>query len=99
MNIDPKRIAIRRVALTNDDAERDILVSWGTMTMHSIALRLSEGWSRVLVLLRPNRKGPWIGLECTVRDRDLLNATDEAASRRYSRRLNAAFADSSEESS
>jgi hypothetical protein len=91
--VEARRIWMRGAPLVDDGFEEDVLLDWGTMTLFTITTRLLHEWERVLVILRSHRKGPWIGLECSVRDRDKLDETDARESRDAAARMSESFDD------
>lgn len=88
--VEAHRISMRGgVPLIDDDFEDDFLLDWGTMTLFTISDRLRFEWERVLVILRSHRKGPWIGLNCGMRDQPALEEAEVAEMRRVTPRMNA----------
>ncbi len=86
--IAPSEISLRGSPLIKGEREGDVLLDWGSMTLFRAGELLRNEWYRVVfVILGSHRKGPWIGLECTVRSKAALEETEAAEARRISQRL------------
>lgn len=84
--ITPSQISLRGSRLVKGEPEGDVLVDWGSMTLFRAGELLRNEWYQVVfVILGSHRKGPWIGLECTVRSKAALGEAEVAESRRFSK--------------
>jgi predicted nucleotidyltransferase len=78
----PNRLSISGTPLSEGGTGADVLVDWNTMTLYAIGDRLQVGgYSRVLFLGRAHTRGPWIGLDCRVRDAQALKKADRSYAR------------------
>ncbi len=85
--IPPAEISLRGSPLVRGEREGDVLLDWGSMTLFRAGELLRNEWYRlVFVVLASHRKGPWIGLECTVRSQAGLEEVEAAETRRLSQR-------------
>jgi hypothetical protein len=87
--VEDHRISMRGISLIDNDFEDDVLLDWGTMTLFAISDRLRFGCSQVLVVLQSHRNGPWVGLNCSMRDQPALEEAEAAEMRRVTQRMNA----------